>query len=152
VLVLWHLLRVVAGYVLATVAAALVLAARPEPWASAGVTGDLAPFLGEAGSHLVIGLVGLMAAGFPTIGFIFIFAVAIIASEAWSLRSVTIWIVIGGLAGAGLAVPVGLAPGPEAESATVLPMFAAGFAAGIVYWLLAGRRAGAWRRAVPPAA
>lgn len=151
-LVLWHLLRIVAGYVLATIAAALVLAARPEPWVSVGVSGDLTPLLGETAGHVALGLVAVTAAGFPTVGFIFVFAVAIVASEAWSLRAVAIWIVFGGLAGLGLSMPLGMTPGPADAAPDLVPMIAAGFAAGVVYWLIAGRKAGAWRRALPPSA
>jgi hypothetical protein len=159
VLVLWHLLRIVAGYVLATVAAALLLAARPEPWLSVGGDGDLVPLIGElvpligeTASHVAIGLVAVTVAGFPTVGFIFVFAVAIVASEAWSLRAVALWIVVGGLAGLGLSMPVGMTPGPADAAPDLVPMIAAGFAAGLLYWLIAGRKAGAWRRALPPPA
>lgn len=151
-LVLWHLMRIVAGNVLATLAAAFVLAARPDPWVTVGVSGDLAPLIGETASHVALGLVGVMVAGFPTVGFIFVFAVAIIASEAWSLRGVALWIIVGGLAGLGLAMPLGMAPGAADGAPDLVPMVAAGFAAGLLYWLIAGRKAGAWRRAHPPAA
>lgn len=151
-LVLWHLLRIVAGYVLATIAGALVLAARPEPWVSVSVSGDLAPLIGETGSHIALGLFAVLSAGFPTVGFIFVFAVAIVASEAWSLRAVALWIVVGGLAGLGLSMPLGMEPGPADAAPDLVPMIAAGFAAGLVYWLIAGRKAGAWRRALQPPA
>lgn len=152
-LVIWHLLRAAFGYIAATLAAALVVAASPALPSTAGLylSRDLQDLLGETGTRLTIGLADVAIAGFPTIGFVFVFTVAIAASEAWSLRALWTWIIAGGLAGLGLAYPVDLATtGPSPAAASLLPFVAAGFAAGLVYWLIAGRRAGTWRRALPP--
>jgi hypothetical protein len=159
VFLLWHLLRIGFGYVAATALAAVVFAASAGPWNDVGghqfvrVTGDAQLWLGETGGRLSVGFVQLLLSGFPTAGFVVVWVVAVAAAETWSLRPLIAWLAIGGLAGAALVVPDGLAviAGAPPEDA-MLAALAAGFAAGFVYWLIAGRQSGSWRRALPPPA
>jgi hypothetical protein len=139
--------------------AAVVFAASAGPWNDIGshqlvrLTGDAQLWLGETGGRLAVGLVQLLLSGFPTLGFVVVWVAAVAAAEIWSLRPLVAWLAIGGLAGAALVVPDGLAvtAGAPPENA-MLAAAAAGFAAGFVYWLIAGRRSGDWRRALPPPA
>ena len=152
---LWHLLRIGFGYVAATALAAVVFAAGAGPWQSplVGISRDAQLWLGETGGRLVVGLMQLLLSGFPTTGFVVVWAAAVVAAEIWSLRPLLAWLAIGGLAGVALVVPDGLAVTAAAppENA-MLAALAAGFAAGFVYWLIAGRESGDWRRALPPPA
>ena len=156
---LWHLLRIGFGYLAATAMAAVVFAASAGPWNDIGspqlvrITGDAQLWLGETGGRLAVGLVQLLLSGFPTLGFVVVWAVAVIAAETWSLRPLVAWLAVGGLAGAALVVPDGLAVTAAAPPEdAMLAALAAGFAAGFVYWLIAGRQSGSWRRALPPPA
>lgn len=156
---IWHLLRIGFGYVAATAVAAVVFAASAGPWTDIDghqilrLTGDAQLWLGETGGRLAVGLVQLLLSGFPTMGFVVVWVVGVAAAETWSLRPLLAWLAVGGLAGVALVVPEGLAvtAGAPPEDA-VLATLAAGFAAGFVYWLIAGRRSGDWRRALPPPA
>lgn|GEM_PF-4112798 len=152
---LWHLLRIGFGYVAATAMAAVVFATSAGPWQSplVGISRDVQLWLGETGGRLAVGLVQLLLSGFPTTGFVVVWLVGVAAAETWSLRPLIAWLAIGGLAGAALVVPDGLAvtAGAPPENA-MLAAAAAGFAAGFIYWLIAGHRSGDWRRALPPPA
>jgi hypothetical protein len=153
-LLLWHVLRIGLGYITATITAAVVFAASAGPWEGplVGMSRDLQALLGETGGRLVVGLTQVMLSGFPTAGFVLAWAIAIAVGETWSLRALLAWLAAGGVAGLALFLPEGLAvAASSAEGATLIAALAAGFAAGFVYWLIAGRHAGAWRRALPPA-
>jgi hypothetical protein len=155
VVLIWHLLRIGFGYVAATAVAALVFAASAGPWQSplVGITGDAQLWLGETGGRLAVGLAQLLLSGFPTMGFVVVWLVGVAAAETWLLRPLLAWLAVGGLAGAALVVPDGLAVTATAPPEdAMLAALAAGFAAGFVYWLIAGRRSGDWRRALPPPA
>ncbi len=156
---LWHLLRIGLGYVVGTAVAAVVFAAGAGPWNDGGrhqlvrITGEAQLWLGETGGRLAVGLVQLFVTGFPTAGFVVVWAAAVIAAEIWSLRPLLAWLAVGGLAGVALVVPDGLAVTRSAPPEdALLAALAAGFASGFIYWLIAGRRSGDWRRALPPAA
>lgn len=156
---IWHLLRIGFGYVAATALAAVVFAASAGPWNDASghelvrLTGDAQVWLGEAGGRIAVGLVQLLLSGFPTMGFVVVWVVAVVAAETVSLRPMIAWIAVGGLAGVALVVPDGLAvTGGAPPQDAMLAAVAAGFAAGFVYWLIAGRRSGDWRRALAPPA
>lgn len=152
---IWHLLRIGFGYVVATAVAALVFAASAGPWQSplVGISRDVQMWLGETGGRLAVALVQLLLSGFPTMGFVVVWLVGVAAAETWSLRPLLAWLAVGGLAGVALVVPDGLAVTAAAPPEdAVLAALAAGFAAGFVYWLIAGRRSGDWRRALPPPA
>lgn len=70
---------------------------------------------------------------------------AVLIGEIARIRSLVYWVAAGGLAAVAVPVLSGLAASPAAELAlpatTLLQILAtAGFAAGVVYWALAGRR------------
>ncbi|WP_428698876.1 translation initiation factor IF-3 [Stappia sp.] len=74
--------------------------------------------------------------------------VAIAISEGFGLRGMVFHILAGGLIGAGtwfLTEAAGSAGVAQGLPAGTLVVLAAGFVAGFVYWLLAGRQAGCWR-------
>jgi hypothetical protein len=99
-----------------------------------------------------------------TFGAIFVSAYAlaplllvIVCAEAFSIRSLLFYALAGGLLGAvlyfnfsgwsGRAFTTGGFARRELEI-----MAAAGIVAGLVYWAIAGRKAGKWRKPSPPAA
>lgn len=71
--------------------------------------------------------------------------VGILFAEAFSWRSLLFYTVAGGIGGLiyGLTFPDGMSTDYANRTAEITA--AAGVAAGLVYWLVAGRRAGAWR-------
>jgi hypothetical protein len=117
------------GYILAVIAATAVLLV--------GSTGGTPLDQAERYVYSLIG--AIFVGGFSVLPM----AVAIIASEVWRWRSILIWLAIGG----GIGLAGWLLPGASAEAqrfdAYVPVYLAAGFAGGLVYWLIAGRRAGA---------
>ncbi len=66
--------------------------------------------------------------------------IAVLITEAFSIRSALVYAVAGGIGGAlyGLGFLVGIQNAIQSAAA-------AGIVGGLVYWLVAGRRAGAWR-------
>ena len=70
--------------------------------------------------------------------------IAILIAETFVLRSIFFYALASGIGGLiyGLTFPAGLA---DAFDRTVQITLAAGVAGGLVYWLVAGRSAGAWR-------
>jgi hypothetical protein len=75
--------------------------------------------------------------------------IVIIIAEALSLRSLFFYALAGGIGGLlyGLTFPAAAANGFDR---TVEITLAAGVAAGLVYWLVAGRTAGLWREQLAP--
>ncbi len=77
--------------------------------------------------------------------------VVILLTESFGWRSVVIYAVAGGAIGLFCGVTYGFldwSPGPRLDvslDGNAELMAGAGIAAGIVYWLVAGRNAGAWR-------
>jgi hypothetical protein len=71
--------------------------------------------------------------------------IGILFAEAFAWRSVLFYTIAGGIGGLvyGLTFPDGVST-DYAQRTTEITA-AAGVAAGLVYWLVAGRRAGAWR-------
>jgi hypothetical protein len=116
------------GYILAVIAATVVLLV--------GSTGG-APL--DPAERFVYSLIGaIFVGGFSVLPM----GVAIIASEVWRWRSIFIWLLIGGGLGlAGWLLPS--AGQAQRFDAFIAVYLAAGFAGGLVYWLIAGRRAGA---------
>jgi hypothetical protein len=94
----------------------------------------------------------IVVVGAPIIGAAaFVPAAAIVAvTESFAWRSVLLYAAVGGALA--LALSYGLdMPGDIGDPATYFVherevLAAAGIAGGLVYWLLAGRRAGAWKR------
>ncbi|MBA5778570.1 translation initiation factor IF-3 [Stappia sp. F7233] len=131
----WQLVKIVVGYAVAVAAAGLFLSwgfFRPH-----GVDADPVAFAATVGSGLISGFVIGGIAAIPAFA-------AILAAELLRLKSVIFHIAAGGLIGLGLWVL-----GDPAREAALRPgstiALAAGFAAGLAYWLVAGRTSGKWR-------
>jgi hypothetical protein len=93
----------------------------------------------------------IAAVGAPIIGAVaFVPAAAIVAvTEGFAWRSVLLYAAVGGVLALALSSGFGM-PGDIGNPATYFVrerevIAAAGIAGGLVYWLLAGRRAGAWK-------
>jgi len=139
-----HLFMVIAGYLLACAAAAFVLivGTLTPDWndvlSLAVQTGAMVPVVGV--SAVFVAVVALLP------------ALAILAiAEGFRWRSVLIYAGLGGALALLLYYGLGLAGiALEADGGDLLGrqrevLAAAGIAGGLVYWLMAGRRAGAWR-------
>ncbi len=148
---LYRIMMMIAGYVLACIAASLVLTLgtlAPE-WSDLGQAG-LSPDLQSAAvwSVTAVGAAVIFAvAMLPTL-------LVIAIAEGLALRSAIVYGVIGGALA--LAAAYGLnsygfefagnagPAGPDfAREREVIA--AAGIAGGLVYWLFAGRKAGSWK-------
>jgi hypothetical protein len=133
------------GFWIATVAAAavMVLGAAPElPRA------DDFPLL-----TVFVFTVSAFVAAFSFVPAI----IAILVTETFGLRSVLIYALAGGLIGLFCGYSLGFV-GPLPRFDFDMPLgtnfellTAAGIAAGLVYWLIAGRSAGLWRDRTEPA-
>jgi hypothetical protein len=146
---LFRLVMMLVGYIWACVAASAVitLGTLAPNW------NDLEAFsrsLDQSGDVPTIALwsmIGIGAAIIFAIGF-FPTLLAIILAEGFRLRSIVVYGVIG--AALALAAVYGLDFGgyvtaPNSDMMHEREVFAAaGIAGGLVYWLFAGRRAGAW--------
>jgi hypothetical protein len=136
------------GYGFACVAAALVLTLGSLAPNWNDVMAPLGPQAGTAESIALWSVTGLAAIIIFSVGFLpAMLAIAI--TEGLALRSAVVYGVIG--AALALAMAYGLdfagyiatAGGDLARNSEVFA--AAGIAGGLVYWLIAGRRAGAWK-------
>ena len=145
--VLVRILMMIVAYILACIAAALVLA-----------LGTLTPqwndFFTSFGLHsphaqsvAMWAIVGLAALIIFVVGFLPTLLVIVIA-EGFALRSVVVYGVIGGALALSAAYGLdffGYVGPPGSDLAREREVFAAaGIAGGLVYWLFAGRKAGAW--------
>jgi hypothetical protein len=139
---LGRILWVLFAFVIASTAAALVVTVGSlEPDAAGPGSGVV---LDEA-VGLIVGFSALLITALTLIPAVLLIAIA----ESFRLRSFVFY----ALAGAAIACYCGLGRGFMAEfrfdhSSEVLA--ASGIAGGLIYWLLAGRRAGAWRDAQAP--
>ncbi|MEM8797370.1 MAG: hypothetical protein AAGE61_17555 [Pseudomonadota bacterium] len=71
--------------------------------------------------------------------------VAIVFTEAFSIRSLTWQIVLGGCVAVAILTMSGVHGEAIPPQNDVVISLAAGFVAGLTYWLIAGRSAGSWR-------
>ena len=136
------------GYMLACIAAALVLTlgSLAPNWNE--VMAPFDPGAGAAESIALWSVTGMAAIIIFSVGFLPAM-LAIALTEGLALRSAVVYGVIG--AALSLAMAYGLdfagyiatAGGDLARNREVFA--AAGIAGGLVYWLVAGRRAGAWK-------
>jgi hypothetical protein len=146
--VLARIIMAFLGYGLACIAAALVLTlgSLAPNWNE--VMAPLGPDAGAAESIALWSVTGLAAIIIFSVGFLPAM-LAIALTEGLALRSVVVYGVVG--AGLSLAMAYGLdfagyIATPEGDLARNREVFAAaGIAGGLVYWLVAGRRAGAWK-------
>jgi hypothetical protein len=139
--VLARIIMAIIGYGMACIAASLVLTISSVDWMQIGAPpADLqwALSLITAWASIIIFFVGFLPA-----------MLVIAIAEGLALRSAVIYGVIG--AALALAMAYGLdfagyIGAPEGDVAYNGEAFAAaGIAGGLVYWLVAGRRAGAWK-------
>jgi hypothetical protein len=146
--VLYRIMMMFVGYILACAAASLVLTIgtlTPE-W------NDLATSFGlqspAAQSAALWSLVALGAAIIFAVGLLPVLLVIALA-EGFAVRSIVLYGALGGAlaltAGYGLDF-AGYVTAPGSDLAHEREVFAAaGIAGGLVYWLFAGRNAGAWK-------
>ena len=131
--ILWVLL----AFMIASTAAAWVMTIGSLQPQSTGAGAGMA--MNEALS-LIVGVSAVWIAAMTLIPATLLIAVA----EGFRLRSFAFY----ALAGAAIAFYCGLGGGfAVAFDHTSELLAASGIAAGLIYWLLAGRRAGAWREA-----
>jgi hypothetical protein len=147
-IVLARIMMAFFGYVLACIAASLVLTlgSLAPHWNE--VMAPLGPDAGAAESIAVWSVTAIAAIIIFSVGFLPALLVIALA-EGLALRSAVVYGVIG--AALSLAMAYGLdfagyIASPEGDLARNREVFAAaGIAGGLVYWLVAGRRAGTWK-------
>jgi hypothetical protein len=141
--VLLRLLVMTFAYVLACVAASLVL-----------TIGTLTPhwdYLASLGlQSAAVWVIVAMGAAFIGVIALLPTLLVIILAEGFAWRSIILYGALGGVLALALCYGMGFAGyigerGFLAREREILA--AAGIAGGLVYWLFAGRRAGAWKRA-----
>ena len=136
------------GYVLACIAASLVLTLGSLAPNWNDVMAPLGPHADAAESIALWSVTGLAAIIIFSVGFLPTLLVIALA-EGLALRSAVVYGVIG--AALSLAMAYGLdfagyIASSEGDLARNREVFAAaGIAGGLVYWLIAGRRAGTWK-------
>ena len=146
--VLFRIMMMFAGYTAACIAASLVLTIgtlAPDWNEVMNSFGIQSPAVQSAALWSVVALstVVIFAVGFlPTL-------LVIVIAEGLALRSAVVYGVIGALlalAGAYGLDFAGYITAPGGDPAHQREVFAAaGIAGGLVYWLFAGRKAGAWK-------
>jgi hypothetical protein len=136
-----RLIVILLGYLAASLAAgAILIGLQLQGW-------------GKMVGGFDSGLIGLIVFGFLQIsGVLLLPALAVLAvTEAFYVRRVLVYAILGAL---GLLLPVCLvrliefAPAMQIRDCAV--MTGAGIVAGVVYWSIAGRNAGGWRKPSPP--
>ena len=146
--VLARIMMAFLGYVLACIAASLVLTlgSLAPNWNE--VMAPLGPDAGAVEAIAVWSATGIAALSLFSVGFLPALLVIALA-EGLALRSAVVYGVIG--AALSLAMAYGLdfagyIASSESDLARNREVFAAaGIAGGLVYWLIAGRRAGRWK-------
>ena len=136
------------GYMLACIAAALVLTlgSLAPNWNE--VMAPLGPQAGDAESIALWSVTGLAAIIIFSVGFLPSLLVIALA-EGLALRSAVVYGIVGALLALAMAYGLdfaGYIASSEGDLAGNREVFAAaGIAGGLVYWLIAGRRAGMWK-------
>jgi hypothetical protein len=136
------------GYLVACIAASLVLTlgSLAPDWNE--IMAPLGPQSAAMQSAALWSITGIAAVIIFAVGFLPAFLVIALA-EGLALRSVVIYGIIGGLLALAMAYGLdfaGYVTSPGGDPAHTREVFAAaGIAGGLVYWLIAGRRAGAWK-------
>ncbi len=140
-----RILAVLFGFVLAVIAGGITLFFIGSRWAAQEVASQM-PDNAEELPHFFNEALGMFAFLF-TVAPVLTLApavVAVVVGEIARIRSLLYYVIAGGAAAA--LMPLIAAPYQAAENTTYnAPYFSimasAGFAAGLIYWLLAGRRA-----------
>lgn len=140
---LWHLARIVGGFILASIAAGGVVVAAWGPMGGAFEEAWTAvDFIGSA-VFLAIFIGGFAAV--PAL-------VAMAVAEVFRITSPYYFVLSGGVVAMLPGLPFAFDPATETPAAAVASgvpfltlLAAAGFVAGVVYWLVAGRHSGNWR-------
>ena len=146
--VLAHIVMAFLGYMLACIAAALVLTlgSLAPNWNE--VMAPLGPQAGDAESIALWSVTGLAAIIIFSVGFLPSLLVIALA-EGLGLRSAVVYGIVGALLALAMAYGLdfaGYIASSEGDLAGNREVFAAaGIAGGLVYWLIAGRRAGMWK-------
>ncbi len=143
-----RIFMMIVGYILACLAASLVLTLGTF----APIWNDFFAAFGmqshEARSAAEWIIVGFGAFIIFVVGF-FPMLLVIVITEGFALRSIIVYGVIGGALALAMAYGLdfaGYVPPPDVDVAREREVFAAaGIAGGLVYWLFAGRNAGAWK-------
>jgi len=138
-----RIILVFLGFVLAAIAGTVTLLFVGSRWAAQEMASQM-PDNPDEMSRLINEALGMIAFIF-TVAPVLTLApavIAIVVGELARIRSLLYYVLAGGAAAA--VMPL-IAARPEAEAATYnAPYFSimatAGFAAGLVYWLMAGRR------------
>jgi hypothetical protein len=136
------------GYGLACIAAALVLTlgSLAPHWTE--VMAPFGPNAGAAESIALWSVTGIAAIIIFSVGFLPAL-LAIALAEGLALRSAVIYGIVGALLALAMGYGLdfaGYIAMPEGDLARNREVFAAaGIAGGLVYWLVAGRRAGMWK-------
>ena len=140
--IILRILLVMVGYILACVAASIVLTigTLTPQW------DDLSPLgLPSVVLWSVVGVGAAFIAAIATPPALLVIALA----EGFAWRSVLLYAVLGGVLALSLSYGldfVGYAGEPGSSVAREREVIAAaGIAGGFIYWLLAGRRAGSWK-------
>jgi hypothetical protein len=141
---------VLVAYVLACVAAAIVLTVgtlTPQ-WDELAQQGLAQQGIPSAALWAVAGVSAAVIFGIAALPSLFVIAVA----EGFAWRSIVLYGALGGVLALALTYGIdfsGYARGPDTLFAHEREVLAAsGIAGGLVYWLFAGRNAGAWKRDV----
>jgi len=137
-----RLLMVILAYVLACIAAAIVL-----------TLGTLAPQWNQIAPQGMpsVALWSVIAVGTAVIGVVALLPsfLVIAIAEGFAWRSVVLYGALGGVLALALTYGIDFARylgGPDLAAAHRQEVLAAsGIAGGLVYWLFAGRKAGAWK-------
>ena len=140
-ILVWRALAVMLALIVASMVAAFVIAfAIVMEWQDV-IAGTGAGWLALSVFGLIASIHGVLPA-----------LLLIVITEALGIRSVLFYAAVGGLGLVGLYYGVGLAARepPVLLGRDLEIMAGAGIAAGFVYWLIAGRRAGAWREVEKP--
>jgi hypothetical protein len=136
------------GYGLACIAASLVLTLGSLAPNWNDVMGPLGPDAGAAESIALWSVTGLAAIIIFSVGFLPTLLVIALA-EGLALRSAVVYGIVGALLALAMAYGLdfaGYIASSEGDPARNREVFAAaGIAGGLVYWLIAGRRAGMWK-------
>jgi hypothetical protein len=140
-----RIILVFLGFVLAVITGAVTLFFAGSRWAAQEVASQI-PDSPDGASQFISQALGMIAFVF-TVAPVLTLApaiVAILVGEVARIRSLLYYVVAGGVAAA--IMPLIAAQDQAAENVTYnAPYFTlmatAGFAAGLIYWLLAGRRA-----------